>query len=317
LSTLGPKSTAEDALRNHDLRGKTAVVTGAASGIGAETARVLARAGAEVVMAVRNVPAGQHVAARLRRDLGGQGGKLDVQALDLADLASVAAFVAAFRASGRPLHLLVENAGIMGLPRPGQTAQGFELQVGTNHLGHVALAAGLLPVLAASAPARLVVVASNAHRRADPARLLASLAGEPIDYSPMGVYGDSKLANILFASGLAPRLPAGVAVFSLHPGVIGTPLARKMGWRGLVFIGFASGVGRLFMKSVAQGAATTIYAATAPELTGHSGAYLRDCHLAMPRAPAVDPTLIDEVWRRSEAALARAGHPVTWDAPGR
>jgi NAD(P)-dependent dehydrogenase (short-subunit alcohol dehydrogenase family) len=317
LSTLGPKSTAAEALRGHDLGGKTAVVTGAASGIGVETARVLAQAGADVVMAVRKVSAGQDVASRLRHDLGGRGGKLEVQALDLADLQSVAAFVAGFRASGRPLHLLVANAGIMGLPRPGRTAQGFELQVGTNHLGHLALTAGLLPVLAASAPARIVIVASNAHRRAEPARLLASLAGEPIDYSPLGVYGDSKLANIVFAKGLARRLPPGLQVFSLHPGVIGTPLARKMGWRGLIFIGFAKGLGRLLTKTVAQGAATTIFAATAPELAAHSGAYLRDCHLAIPRAPAIDPTFIDEVWRRSEDALARAGHPVTWDVTGR
>jgi NAD(P)-dependent dehydrogenase (short-subunit alcohol dehydrogenase family) len=312
MSSLGPESTAEDAARGHDLTGKTAVVTGASSGIGVETARVLARAGAKVVMAVRNQAAGEAVASRLRPTL--PGGALEVQPLDLADLGSVASFVARFRSSGRPLHLLVANAGIMGLPRREQTAQGFERQVGTNHLGHVALTAGLLPLLAASAPARIVVVASNAHRRADPSRLLASLAGEPFAYTPMGVYGDSKLANILFVKALAPRLPPGVEAFSLHPGVIATPLARKMGPKGMVFLAFARVLGRFFMKNIPQGAATTIYAATAPELAGQSGAYLSDCRVAVPRAPALDPPIIEEVWRRSEAALARAGHPVRWTA---
>jgi NAD(P)-dependent dehydrogenase (short-subunit alcohol dehydrogenase family) len=314
LSTLGPKTTAIEALRGHDLTGKTAIVTGGASGIGVETTRVLALAGARVVLAVRNVGAAQAEADRLRRDLPPRAGALEVEPLDLADLRSVAAFAEAYRASGRPLHLLIENAGIMGMQRPLQTAQGIELQVGTNHLGHVALAAALLPVLVASAPARVVVVASNAHRRAHPPRLLASLAGEPIDYSPMGVYGDSKLANILFAKGLAPRLPAGVEVFSLHPGVIATPLMVKMGWRGLLFVAAAKVAGPLLVKTVAQGAATTIYAATAPEVAGQSGAYLRDCQPWTPRPPGVDPALIDEVWRRSDAALSRAGFPVQWPA---
>jgi NAD(P)-dependent dehydrogenase (short-subunit alcohol dehydrogenase family) len=303
VATLGPHSTADEALRGHHLRGRVAVVTGASSGIGVETVRVLASAGAEVVLAVRNVPAGTRVAAELRRRL--PGADLMVEALDLSDLGSVRAFAERYRASGRPLHLLVANAGIMGVPQA-ETAQGFELQVGTNHLGHFALVQALLPVLQASAPARIVVVASDAHRRAQPERLLASLRGQPFAYSPMGVYGDSKLANILFAKGLAPRLPEGVEAFALHPGVIATPLARKMGWPGLMFIAYGKTLGRFFLKSVAEGAATTIYAATAPELEGSSGAYLADCHLTRPRAPALDPSLRDEVWRLSEACLARA-----------
>ena len=300
-SELGVRTTAEEALRGRDLRGQTAIVTGATTGIGVETARVLAGAGARVVIAVRNVGAGQEVAARLRPGLPGT---LEVEALDLADLGSVRAFVERFRGSGRPLHLLVNNAGIMGVPQ-GRTAQGFERQVGTNHLGHFALTEGLRPSLAV--PARVVIVASRAHRRAVPRRLLASLAGEPFAYSPMGVYGDSKLANILHARALATRLPAGVEVFALHPGVIPTPLADDMGLGGRLFQVFGRGIGRGLFKTVPQGAATTIFAATAPELAGRSGAYLADCRLATPRPMALDGALAEEVWRRSEECLRRAG----------
>jgi NAD(P)-dependent dehydrogenase (short-subunit alcohol dehydrogenase family) len=303
MPQLGPHTTAEEALRGQNLGGQVAVVTGASSGIGVETTRVLAAAGAEVVLAVRNLAAGARVAADVRRRL--PAAQLVVEALDLSDLRSVRAFAERYRASGRALHLLIANAGIMGVPQ-GQTAQGFELQVGTNHLGHFALVQALLPVLQASAPARIVVVASDAHRRAEPERLLASLRDQPFAYVPMGVYGDSKLANILFAKGLATRLPAGVEVFSLHPGVIATPLARKMGLPGRIFIAWGKTLGRFFIKSVAEGAATTIYAATAPELEGASGAYLADCRLTRPRPPALDPSLRDEVWRLSEASLARA-----------
>jgi NAD(P)-dependent dehydrogenase (short-subunit alcohol dehydrogenase family) len=297
---LGRRTTAEEALRGRDLRGQTAVVTGATTGIGVETARVLATAGARVVMAVRNVSAGEAVAARLRV---GSAGALEVEALDLADLRSVRAFIDRYRSSGRPLHLLVNNAGIMGVPQ-GKTAQGFELQVGTNHLGHFALTEGLRPLL--RAPARIVILASRAHRRAHPPRLLASLAGEPFRYSPMGVYGDSKLANILHARALASRLPPGVEVFSVHPGVIPTPLAEDMGLGGRLYLLLGRTIASALFKSVPQGAATTIFAATAPELTGQSGAYLSDCRIARPLPMALDATLAEEVWRRSEACLRRA-----------
>ena len=295
---LGSSTTAQQALQGQSLAGKQAIVTGASSGLGIETARVLALAGADVVMAVRNVKAGEEVAAGLRAALPAGSGKLEVQALDLSDLTSVRRFTEAYLASGKALNLLINNAGVMATPES-KTAQGFELQLGTNHLGHFALTTQLLPALERSAPARIVVVSSGLHTRGKPERLLATLEGRPGPYTPYGAYGDSKLANILFAKALAKRLPAGVEAFSLHPGVIPTPLSRSMGGLGAVF----RTLGKLFMKTVEQGAATSIFAATAPQLAGQSGAYLSDCRVATPASAALDAALIDQVWAQSERAV--------------
>ncbi len=298
MSKLGWKTTAEQALQGQSLAGKTAIVTGATSGIGTETARVLALAGADVVFAVRNVKAGEELAAQLRASLPQAAGKFDVQALDLGDLKSVKAFSAAWLTSGRPLHLLVNNAGIMATPQ-GQTAQGFELQVGTNHLGHFALTTALLPVLGKSSPARVVTVSSKLHMRGDGKRLLAALEKKPTSYSPFGAYGDSKLANVLFVKALSTRLPAGVEAFSLHPGVINTNLSRSMGVLGSIY----RAVGGVFMKSVPQGAATSVFGAAAPELAGKSGAYLEDCRVGTPSRAGQDTELAEQVWALSERAV--------------
>lgn len=293
---LGSRTTAQEALQGQSLSGKQAIVTGASSGLGIETTRVLALAGANVVMAVRNVEAGEEVAADLRAKLPAGSGTLEVQALDLSDLASVRRFTGAW--GQRPLNLLINNAGVMATPES-KTAQGFELQLGTNHIGHFALTTGLLPALERSKPSRIVVVSSGLHTRGKGDRILATLEGKPGKYSPYGAYGDSKLANVLFAKALAKRLPTGVEVFSLHPGVIPTPLSRSMGGLGAVF----RTVGKLFMKTVEQGAATSIFAATAPQLAGQSGAYLSDCRVAQPTAEANDAALIDRVWAQSEQAI--------------
>ena len=296
---FGSKTTAQEALQGQSLAGKQAIVTGASSGLGVETTRVLALAGANVVLAVRNVKAGEEVAAELRSKLPAGSGTLEVQALDLSDLNTVKRFTDAWITSGRPLHFLINNAGVMATPES-KTAQGFELQVGTNHVGHFALTTALLPVLERSKPARIVLVSSGLHTRGKGDRLLAALEKKPGPYTPYGAYGDSKLANILFAKALAKRLPAGVEVFSLHPGVIPTPLSRSMGAMGTVF----RVVGKLFMKTVEQGAATSIFAATAPQLAGQSGAYLSDCRVAQPTSEALDAALIDKVWTQSERAIA-------------
>jgi NAD(P)-dependent dehydrogenase (short-subunit alcohol dehydrogenase family) len=290
--SLGSKTTAEEALQGQSLVGKTVIVTGATSGIGTETARVLAKAGATVVMAVRNVKAGAELAATL-------GGKVEAMELELGDLESVKKFTDAWLASGRPLHLLINNAGIMATPK-GETKQGFELQVGTNHVGHFALTTALLPVLEKSAPSRIVALSSKLHESGKGARLVTALEKKPTDYSPFGAYGDSKLANVLFAKGLAKRLPAGVEVFSVHPGVINTNLSRSMGVLGSIY----RAVGGIFMKSIAQGAATSVYAATAPELTGQSGAYLADCKVTKTSADGANADLADQVWALSEKAIA-------------
>ena len=297
---LGSRTTAEQALRGASLSGKRAIVTGASSGLGVETTRVLALAGANVTLAVRSVPAGEAVAADLHAALPLTAGKLDVRPLDLADLASVRAFTDAIAAEGRPIDLLINNAGVMAPPLS-KTAQGFELQLGINHLGHFLLTERLRPRMTAG---RIVNVSSGLHTRGSGARLLETLdddnAYERRKYVPFDAYGDSKLANILFTRALAKRLPLSVLAFSLHPGVIPTNLSRSMGALGAVF----RTVGRLFMKTVAQGAATSVFAATAPELEGSSGAYLSDCAIAIPKAEALDDALAEKVWALSERCVA-------------
>lgn len=299
MSTLGKRSTAEDALRGRSLKGKTAIVTGASSGLGVETTRVLALAGADVTMAVRNVEAGEKVKAQLMTALPAGSGRLDVKAIDLSDLDSVRAFGAA--SGDGPLDLLINNAGIMAPPL-GVTAQGFELQMGTNHLGHYLLTRLLEKRLAQSPDARVVNVSSALHRRGSGASLTATLDSDRAfaqrRYAPQAQYGDSKLANVLFTRGLSKRLPPNVSTFSLHPGVIPTNLSRSIPG-GAIF----RAVGKLFLKSVEQGAATTIYAAVAPELAEQRGAYLSDCAVATPLDQALDETLIERTWSLSQRAV--------------
>jgi NAD(P)-dependent dehydrogenase (short-subunit alcohol dehydrogenase family) len=223
-------------------------------------------------------------------------GKIEVKKLDLTDFASIRAFVAAW--GDRPIDLLINNAGVMATPK-GATAQGYEMQMGTNHLGHFLLTELLLPRLTPNA--RVVTVSSGLHTRGTREGVLATLDSDKSysqrKYSPFTAYGDSKLANILFAKGLAKR---GIHAYALHPGVINTNLSRSMGFSGIIF----RAVGGLFMKSVAQGAATSVYAATAPELESQSGAYLSDCAVVEPAGPAKDDALVEQVWKLSEKAIS-------------
>ena len=302
---LGSRTTAEEALGGVSLAGKVAVVTGANSGIGTETARVLALAGAHVVMGCRSVAAGEEVAKTLRVSLPKGAGTLEVQTLDLADLASVRAFADRFLAQNRALQILVNNAGVMATPLA-KTTQGSELQSGTNHVGHFLLTKLLRPRLEESASARIVNVSSSLHSRGKGARLLETLEGDPgyarRKYVPFDSYGDSKLANVLFTRQLAKVLPKSVEAFALHPGVIATNLTRSMGLAGAVF----RTVGKLFMKSIPQGAATSVYAATSPNLAGKSGAYLADCTITSPSAAAQDDTLAARLWDVTEKVVATA-----------
>lgn len=299
MSKLGKRSTAEEALQGHSLKGKTAIVTGASSGLGVETTRVLALAGADVTMAVRNVEAGERVKAQLVASLPAGSGRLDVKALDLSDLASVRAFATASGAG--PLDLLINNAGIMAPPLE-LTAQGFESQLGTNHLGHFLLTLLLEPRLRQSPAARVVNVSSDLHRRGSGASLTATLesdhAFQQRKYGRQAQYGDSKLANVLFARGLAKRLPANVQAFSLHPGVIATNLTRSI-VGGAVF----RVLGKPFFKSVEQGAATSIYAAVTPELAQQSGAYLSNCAVTAPLPEALDDALVERTWSLSQKVV--------------
>jgi len=302
-TTLGKHTTAVEALRGQRLEGLTAIVTGANSGIGVETARALAFAGANVVLACRSVASGEQVAATLRVGLPQDAGQLEVGALDLADLNSVRAFTKGFLASGRRLDLLINNAGVMARPLT-LTAQGIESHLATNHLGHFALTVGLLPALGPKG--RVVTVASSVHTRGKAKNVLETLTTDRAfttrRYSPYGSYDDSKLANVLFTRGLAKRLAPGQSAHSIHPGVIGTNLARSMGVMGKVFVFFL----KLFSKSPAQGAATSVFAATAPELAGQSGSYLANCAVASSSPEGRDAELAERLWDVSAQIVAAA-----------
>jgi NAD(P)-dependent dehydrogenase (short-subunit alcohol dehydrogenase family) len=293
---FGAESTAAEVIAGIDLSGRRAVVTGASSGIGVETARVLAGAGAEVTLAVRDVAAGERTAAGIEGDTR-------VARLDLADLASVRAFAAAWDGS---LHLLVNNAGVMAVPELTRTPEGRELQFATNHLGHFALALGLHGALAAEG-GRIVAVSSSAHLRSPV--VFDDLDFRFRDYDPWAAYGQSKTANVLFAVGATARwADAGIFANALMPGGIATNLQRHLepGYMQRV-----RGNANLPIKTVEQGAATSVLVATAPELEGVGGRYFEDCNEApvvgergglgaRGVAPyALDPDNADRLWEVS------------------
>jgi NAD(P)-dependent dehydrogenase (short-subunit alcohol dehydrogenase family) len=243
-----------------DQTGRTAIVTGANTGIGLETARMLALKGADVVLACRTPEKAEAAAARIREEK--PAGKVSIAALDLSDLESVKAFADSFSKSHARLDLLVLNAGVM-VPPLSRTKQGFELQIGTNHLGHFALTGRLMPLVLRTAGARVVVVSSGVHHagKID----FEDLSWEKRGYSPWAAYSQSKLANLLFALELQRRLPAssGVRVTAAHPGWTATDLQRTAGT--------ARFFNPLFAMTPDRGALPTLRAATDPEAA--SGTY--------------------------------------------
>ncbi len=246
-----------------DLSGRRAVVTGANTGLGFQTAGALAGAGASVILAVRSVERGDAAAAKIRADV--PDADLRVSELDLADLVSVRKFAADEAARG-PLHLLVNNAGVMLVPSRQYTVDGFEQHMGTNHLGHVALTAGLLPALLAADRPRIVAVSSIAHRFAG--RLDRSL-GQDGKYTPMGAYGQSKLANLLFVAELHRRYAAtGLVAAAAHPGWSATELFPKSddaAWS----VRFSRKATAMLGTSAQTGARPQLFAATARGLIGN------------------------------------------------
>jgi len=295
---FGFHSTAAALAEGIDFSGRRVIVTGGASGIGLETARILATIGADVTLAVRDTDAGARVTSEISARTG--NGKVHVVALDLSDLASVAAFVAAWDG---PLHVLVNNAGVMALPEQ-RTPAGCEMQFATNHLGHFALALGLRAALAADGAARIVSVSSSAH-------LLSPVVFEDIHfirrpYDPILAYGQSKTANLLFAVGAYARWAGdGITANALMPGAIATALQRHTG-------GIKTPPER--RKTPEQGAATSILLATSPLLAGIGGRYFEDCNEALPSdikfplkgvaAYALDPGNADRLWEESLRLIA-------------
>lgn len=321
-SARGPETTTDDVLQGVDLSGRTAVVTGASSGIGAETARALAAVGARVILAVRDVEAGRSVAAGIgQRHPGAQ---TDVRVLDLADLASVRAFAAGITADTDRLDVLINNAGVMGTGFH-RTADGFEMQFGTNHLGHFLLTNLLRPVLAASRHARVVNVSSAGHTLSDIIWDDPNYLERP--YDKWESYGQSKTANILFTLELDGRVAAtGGHSYAVHPGMIGTNLARYLepgDFKALMSRGARSGATAadgpaaplekpiqkapaVAMKSIPAGAATSVWAATEPALADHGGAYLEDCHLGVAAEHARDARSAQRLWAMSETMVGQS-----------
>jgi NAD(P)-dependent dehydrogenase (short-subunit alcohol dehydrogenase family) len=314
-TNFNARSTALDVIAGHNLNGRNAIVTGGASGIGVETVRALAAAGARVVIATRDHTKGQSVAVTLRSET--RTDKIEFQPLDLASLASVQAFVAQFLVLGRDLHLLINNAGIMATPLS-YTADGFESQFGTNHVGHFFLTAGLLPALKAAGRARVVSLTSLGHRRSDVHFEDIHFHHRP--YDPWIAYGQSKTANVLFAVAMAQRFGGdGISTNAVHPGGIMTGLQKhvpheeqlKMGWIN------EAGTTNARFKSIEQGAATTVWATVATDLENISGRYLEDCTIAKPwsdanpmsgvKPYALDPASAERLWSVSEDFIARAG----------
>jgi len=278
-----------------ELAGRTFLVTGANTGIGRATAEGLARRGGRVYVASRSVEKGQAAVAGLRASTGNDA--VEYLPLDLADLDSVRACAASFLARGEPLHVLVNNAGVVRTR--GLTSQGFELMFGVNHLGHFALTSALLGCLEASAPARVVTVSSDSHYAARgidwealrrPERGLTGLHG----------YAVSKLCNVLFSAELGRRVAGtGVTTYALHPGMVASDIWRRVPWPVRPLI-------QRRMLTVEQGAETSLYCAASPSVASESGLFYDKCAQREPSAVAT-PELAAELWKRSEEWSAASG----------
>jgi NAD(P)-dependent dehydrogenase (short-subunit alcohol dehydrogenase family) len=303
-SGFGHHSTAHDVLAGLDVKNRVVIVTGGYSGLGLETTRALAAAGAQVIVPARTP-------AKAQEALAGLAG-VEQAVLDLADPASIDRFAAAFLASGRPLHILINNAAIMASPLM-RDSRGFEAQFATNHLGHFHLTARLWPALRLAGKARVVSLSSIGHRRA-PINL-DDPNFERSAYDKWEAYGRAKSANALFAVGLDARSSAfNVRAFAVHPGGIMTDLQRFMPDEEKRAMGWIDAEGRVAegFKSPEQGAATSVWCATSPRLEGKGGLYCEDCDVAQAvpadapgwsgvRPWAIDRAAADGLWRLSEA----------------
>jgi NAD(P)-dependent dehydrogenase (short-subunit alcohol dehydrogenase family) len=297
-SGLDSTTTASEAIGTLRLDGKLAIVTGGYAGIGLETVRVLAAAGARVIVPARDLPKAHHALDAIANTT--------IEAMDLANAATIDAFAARVH---EPVHVLINNAGIMAVPLQ-RDARGLESQLAVNHVGHFQLFARLLPRLKAAQGARVIALSSRGHVRSafdfdDP-----SFVHRP--YEKMVAYGQSKTANILFACEVDRRYQAdGIRAFSLHPGaILDTQLARHYDPAELnAVVERAKAISSL--KTIEQGAATTVFAATSPLLDRSGGVYLVDCDIARigdgdhdVRAYAVDPANASRLWTWSERVIA-------------
>ncbi len=301
-SGFGNRTMAADILKGVNLEGRNVIVTGGYSGIGIEAVKALAHAGASVVVPARRPD-------KAREELTGIP-NVEVAELDLADLKSVAKFAADYVATAKPLHLLINNAAIMASPEM-RVGPGWEAQFATNHLGHFALVAGLAPALKAAEGARVVSVSSTGHK-------LSPIVFDDIHfkshpYDKWKAYGQAKTANALFAVELDRRGQAhGVRAFAVHPGGIMTPLQRYLPREEMIAFGWMDETGKVDerFKTTEQGAATSVWAGTSPQLEGKGGVYCEDCDVAKITQPgesrisgvnphAIDPEAARRLWQVS------------------
>ena len=305
---LGFESTTDQVLEGIDLSGRRALVTGASGGLGAETARALASRGAAVTLTARNLEKGEAVAETIRASTGNP--HVDVAELELLDPESVRAFAKTWLADHDELNILVNNAGLMACPLE-RNALGWELQFATNHLGHFLLTCLLMPALRAG-QARIVNLSSGGHRFSDMNFEDPNYQARP--YDKFEAYGQSKTANVLFSIELTQRLAGqGITANAVHPGMIMTELARHMQQEDLEALGKHAPPGGMKFKPVEAGAATSVWAATSPDLEGKSGLYLEDCGIGLPAgeatgaagfaAYAVDPANAGKLWALSEELI--------------
>ena len=294
VGPFGAESTAEEVTDGLDLTGLTAVVTGANSGLGLETMRVLALRGAHVIGTGRTLEKAETACA-------GVQGRATPAVLELTDLASVKNCGEEIRAMGMPIDMLILNAGIMSLPELEQV-NGIEKQFFVNHVGHFAFAAWLMDQVKQAPAGRVVSLSSSGHQWAPEAGIeFDNLSGEA-GYDPMKMYGQSKLANGLFAFELARRLEdSGATANAVHPGVINTNLGRHFPKWQLIM---ADLIGWTFMKSLGAGAATSCYVAASPIVAGVSGYYFADCNPQVPDPRMNDQAMAARLWEVSEELTA-------------
>lgn len=313
-SPFGRHSEPHEVLAGIDLKGKVVIVTGGYSGIGLETVRALAAAGAAVTVPARDTE-------KANAALAGMPGDIRIALMDLADIASVKRFALGFASDNTALDLLVNNAGVMACPEM-RVGPGWELQFGTNHMGHFALATTLLPLIQRTENARVVALSSTGHKLSD------IRWDDPNwtdgSYDKWKAYGQSKTANSLFALGMNARLKeSGGEAFAVHPGGIFTPLQRHLPTEEMIVLGWLNEQGeisdgaRAMFKTPSQGCTTTLWAATSPLLEGKGGVYCEDCNIAglsgeQPvRYRDVEPHAVDQdsaerLWEMSEKLLAQA-----------
>ena len=290
-SGFGANSTAEAVTEGLDLSGKVYLVTGCNSGLGLETTRVLTLRGATVLGLARTVEKAKGAGEQVT-------GTVVPFACELSDPTSVRACVEAIQQGGHIIDGMILNAGIMALPK--RTLQhGQELQFLTNHVGHFTLATGLLGQLAPDG--RVVALSSAGHKAPPKGGIQLDDLSFAKGYNSVRAYGQSKLANLLFARELSRRLPAGQVAHAVHPGVIATNLGRHMpGFAQVIF----RGIEPLFLKTPAQGAATQVWAATHPDNGARTGAYMADCNVAKSSKHGSDSDLAGRLWTRTEEIVA-------------